>query len=77
TTSRRKLYNDILDHIKGMERRGLTVLSGVMPVPQPELPTWKIAVVSVTPKLTDPGAIKRSHVYVDKRSVALPMAGEP
>ena len=74
---RRKLYNDILDHIRGMERRGLTVLSGVMPAPQPTLPNWKIAVVSVTPKLTDPGAIKRSHVYVDKRSIALPMTGEP
>ncbi|OCP01284.1 MULTISPECIES: helix-turn-helix transcriptional regulator [unclassified Ensifer] len=74
---RRKLYNDILDHIRGMERRGLTVLSGVMPAPQPTLPNWKVAVVSVTPKLTDPGAIKRSHVYVDKRNVSLPMAGEP
>jgi hypothetical protein len=36
---RRKLYNDILDHIKGMERRGLTVLSGVMSAPQPTLPS--------------------------------------
>ncbi|MGV2166180.1 helix-turn-helix domain-containing protein [Agrobacterium sp. 16-172Ci] len=74
---RRKLYNDILDHIKGMERRGLTVLCGIIPAPQPKLPTWKIAIVSITPKLTDPGAIKRSYVYVDKRNVDLPMASEP
>ncbi|ASP74425.1 hypothetical protein CDO28_23875 (plasmid) [Sinorhizobium meliloti] len=70
---RRKLYNDILDHIKGVERRGLTVLCGVMPAPQPGLPRWRIAFFSVTPKLADPDAIKRSHLYVDKRSATLPM----
>jgi transcriptional regulator with XRE-family HTH domain len=66
---RRDLYNDILDCIRDMERRGLTVLSGVMPAPQEGLPDWKVAVIAVSPKLTDPGAMKRRHIMVDRRIV--------
>lgn len=69
---RRDLYNDILGCVAELERRGLTVLSGVMAAPQPGLPDWKVAIVSVTPRLTDPGAPKRRHVLVDRRCVALP-----
>ena len=69
---RRDLYNDILKCVAELERRGLTVLSGVMQAPQPGLPDWKVAIVSVTPRLTDPGAPKRRHVMVDRRCVALP-----
>jgi hypothetical protein len=69
---RRDLYNDILTHIGNLERRGLTVLSGVMPAPQHRLPNWKVGVVSITPRLTDPGAAKRRHLTVDRRIVALP-----
>jgi hypothetical protein len=69
--ARRKLYNDILACVKKMELRGLTVLMGVMHAPQPNLPDWKVAVLSITPKLTDPGAIKRNHVFVDRRNVVL------
>lgn len=69
---RRDLYNDILACVAELERRGLTVLSGVMTAPQPGLPDWKVAIVSVTPRLTDPGAPKRRHVMVDRRCVALP-----
>jgi transcriptional regulator with XRE-family HTH domain len=69
---RRDLYNDILASVAELERRGLTVLSGVMAAPQPGLPDWKVAIVSVTPRLTDPGAPKRRHVMVDRRCVALP-----
>ncbi|MFD2054907.1 hypothetical protein ACFSQT_18125 [Mesorhizobium calcicola] len=43
-----------------------------MEAPQPGLPDWKVAIVSVTPRLTDPGAPKRRHVMVDRRCVALP-----
>ncbi|OHV82630.1 helix-turn-helix transcriptional regulator [Rhizobium sp. LCM 4573] len=68
---RRKLYNDILTSVAEMERRGLTVLVGVMHAPQPNLPDWKVAILSITPKLTDPGAIKRDCVFVDRRSVVL------
>ncbi|MGR9373873.1 helix-turn-helix domain-containing protein [Rhizobium leguminosarum] len=70
--SRRDLYNDILKCVGELERRGLTVLSGVMPAPQPGLPDWTVAVLSITPKLTDPGAVKRKQVFVDSRHVAIP-----
>jgi hypothetical protein len=43
-----------------------------MNTPQEGLPGWKIAIVSVTPKLTDPGASKRRHVMVDRRVVTVP-----
>lgn len=69
---RRDLYNDILACVGDLERRGLTVLSGVMPAPQDRLPDWKVAVVSITPRLTDPGAAKRRHLMVDRRVVTLP-----
>ena len=69
---RRDLYNDILLCVRDLERRGLTVLSGVMHAPQERLPDWKVAIVSVTTKLRDPGAPKRRHVMVDRRVVALP-----
>ncbi|MER9876933.1 helix-turn-helix transcriptional regulator [Mesorhizobium sp. M0195] len=68
---RRDLYHDILAAVAELERRGLTVLSGVMHTPQPGLPDWKVAIVSVTPRLTDPGAVKRRHVMVDRRTVAV------
>ncbi len=68
---RRDLYNDILTCVGNLERRGLTVLSGVMPAPQDRLPDWKVAVVSITPRLTDPGAAKRRHLMVDRSVVAL------
>lgn len=64
--SRRKLYNDILGHIAEMERRGLTILSGVMLDEQAGDSGLRIAIVSVTPKLTDPGAVKRSSIFVDR-----------
>jgi transcriptional regulator with XRE-family HTH domain len=68
---KRDLYNDILGRIREIEKRGLTVLSGVMNAPQEGIPDWKVAVISVTPKLSDPGALKRRHVFVDRRIVAL------
>lgn len=71
---RRDLYNEILTFIQELERRGLSVLSGVLHAPQEGLPDWKIAIVSVSPKLTDPGAPKRRHIMVDRRVFALPAA---
>lgn len=68
---RRPLYDDIIGCVRNLERRGLTVLSGVMDAPQEGLPDWKVAIISVTPKLTDPGAPKRRHLMVDRRVVAL------
>lgn len=68
---RRDLYRDILACVRELERRGLTVLSGVMSSPQERLPDWKVAIICVSPKLTDPGAVKRRHIMVDRRVVAL------
>jgi transcriptional regulator with XRE-family HTH domain len=68
---KRDFYNDILGCIREIEKRGLMVLSGVMNAPQEGIPDWKVAVISVTPKLSDPGALKRRHVFVDRRLVAL------
>jgi transcriptional regulator with XRE-family HTH domain len=69
---RRKLYNDILLCIRDLERKGLSVLSGVMMAPLEQIPDWKVAIISVTPKFSDPGAVKRRHVLVDQRLVSLP-----
>jgi hypothetical protein len=68
---KRDLYNDILGCIREIEKRGLTVLSGVMNAPQEGIPDWKVAVISVTSKLSDPGALKRRHVLVDRHIVPL------
>lgn len=68
---RRQLYNDILAAVSELERRGLTVLSGAMDAPQSGMPDWRVAIVSVTPRLSDPGAPKRRVVMVDRRAVAV------
>jgi hypothetical protein len=59
---KRDLYNDILGCVREIEKRGLTVLSGVMNAPQESIPDWKVAVISVTPKFSDPGALKPALV---------------
>jgi hypothetical protein len=69
---RRELYDDILASVRELERRGLTVLCGVMSAPQERLPDWKVAIISITPRITDPGAAKRRHMMVDRRVVAIP-----
>ncbi len=67
---RRDLYNDILASVQELEQKGFTVLSGVMDVLQDDM-DWKVAIISVTPKESDPGALKRQHVMVDRRVVGL------
>ena len=68
-TRRRDLYEDILSSVQELEQRGLTVLSGVMHTPREGIPNWKVALLSITPKLSDPGAPKRRYVLVDRRNV--------
>ncbi|MBB2834982.1 UNVERIFIED_ORG: transcriptional regulator with XRE-family HTH domain [Rhizobium esperanzae] len=67
---RRRLYRDIQDHVTEMERQGLTVLVGVMDAPQPRFPDVKVAILAITTKAADPGAVKREHVWVDRRNVS-------
>jgi len=68
---RRALYNDILECVRSLEKQGYTVLSGVTAAPQEGIPDWKVAVISVTSKATDPAAIKRQYLFVDRRCIAL------
>lgn len=64
---RRELYNSVLNTVTALERRGVTVLAGTMAAPQPDIPDWKIGIISISLKETDPGAIKRRVVLVDRR----------
>jgi hypothetical protein len=64
--------------VKELEREGLTVLFGAMNAPQVGIPEWRVAIVSITMKVRDPGAFKRRYVFVDRRLVALPETpGQP
>jgi transcriptional regulator with XRE-family HTH domain len=65
--SKRALYGDVLDCVSSLEKAGLTVLLGTMPAPQDGIPEWKMAIVSVTPRNTDPGAMARTRILVDRR----------
>jgi transcriptional regulator with XRE-family HTH domain len=69
---RRRLYKKILDCVQYIERQGFTVLSGVMESPVADSPSWKVAIISITPKSSDPGAIKRRVLFVDRRYAAFP-----
>lgn len=64
---RRDLYRSVLDAVQVLERRGTTVLVGVMEVDDPGHEAWRTAVISVTPKDKDPGAIKGRAVFIDRR----------
>jgi transcriptional regulator with XRE-family HTH domain len=68
---RRELYGYIFDCVSRLEHGGLTVLAGVMSAPQPGFADWRLAIISVTPRLIDPGAIKRRTILVDRRCVEL------
>lgn len=68
---RRELYKSVLRCVADMNGAGLTVLGGVMNAPQPEFPDWRIAIIAVSPRATDPSAIKRDTLMVDRRCVAL------
>lgn len=68
---RRKFYSDVLHYVRTIEKQGYTVLFGVMDSPQPSFPDWKTAVLAISPKETDPGAIKRKQLFIDRRNVEL------
>jgi transcriptional regulator with XRE-family HTH domain len=67
---RRELYRSVLAHVAQMNAVGLTVLAGVMHAPQPDITDWRIAVIAVSPRSTDPAAAKRKFMMVDRRCVA-------
>jgi transcriptional regulator with XRE-family HTH domain len=66
---RRDFCDRVLAAVTEFRRRGVTVLVGVIDAPLPDIPDWKVAIVSLTPKLSDPGASKRRTLLVDRRVV--------
>lgn len=70
-TARRPLYDHTLAAVKELERRSVTVLIGYLDAPQPKIPDWRVCIVSLTSRLTDPGAPKRKMMFIDKRVVAI------
>lgn len=69
----RRLYADVLAHVGRMERRGLTVLAGVIPSIG-EAPIASVAVIQITARLADPGAPKHKTIQVDRSIVAAAIA---
>lgn len=66
---RRELYTDILKAVRELEKKGVTVLAGVLPLPQYGIADWKLAMLNITRKSKDPGAMKRRFVFVDERAI--------
>ncbi|SFU61494.1 hypothetical protein SAMN02799631_01479 [Methylobacterium sp. 174MFSha1.1] len=66
---RREFYGRVLAAVDEFRCRGVTVLVGVMDAPLPGIHDWKVAIISLTRKLSDPGASKRRTLFVDRRSV--------
>jgi transcriptional regulator with XRE-family HTH domain len=62
---RRDLYTSVLRAVEALERRGVTILAGVMEETSGS-GGWSTAIISVTPKDRDPGAIKGRTVLVDR-----------
>ncbi|MCA6115219.1 helix-turn-helix transcriptional regulator [Bradyrhizobium sp. WSM 1738] len=70
---RRDLYNEILTCVGNLERPGPDrPVGGDAGSARAFARDWKFAVVSISPRLTDPGATKRRHLMVDRRVVGLP-----
>jgi len=69
---RRELYVDILGAVAKLEAKGVTVLAGVLKRPRHGITDWKLAVLNITSKKTDPGALKRTHIFVDVRAMDEP-----
>jgi len=69
---RRELYADVLNAVANFEKQGVTVLAGIVEHPQHGIDDWKVAILNITRKSTDPGAIKRKFVFVDPRALSRP-----
>ena len=69
----RRLYGDVLAHVEDMERRGLTVLAGVLQGAG-EAPITSVAVIQITARLADPGAPRRRTIQIDRRMVTAAIA---
>ena len=68
---RRKLYDDVLAHVREIERRGHAVaLAGTYQAETglAALPVADVALVALFPRLSDPGAIKRRTLFAPARA---------
>lgn len=74
--SRRDFYKEVLDCVASLERSGLTILLGTMAAPRDLIPEWNMAIVSATLRATDPGARKRTHIFVDRRCAQIRLQPE-
>lgn len=69
---RRELYADVLNAVSNFEKQGVTVLASIVQHPQYGIEDWKVAILHITRKATDPGAIERKFIFVDKRALTRP-----
>ncbi|MFN3859429.1 MAG: helix-turn-helix domain-containing protein [Caulobacter sp.] len=70
---KREFYRGVFEAVRQIETQGYTVLAGITTTTVMGIEDWRVAVVSVTPKKSDPGAPKRRLVLVDKRCWASPL----
>lgn len=71
-SQRREFCDSVLGQVRAMERRGLTILLGSMSAPWSGLTPLRVAVLAISPKLSDPGASKRRVVLVNRKAIGLP-----
>lgn len=66
----RELYRGALSCAERLRSVGMHVLAGVWPDPKPAIPEYTFAVLAVSPRALDSGALKRQHIFLDRREVA-------
>lgn len=66
----RELYQGALGCARRLRGVGMNVLAGVWTNPKPTVPDFAYAILAISPRALDPGAVKRSHIMLDRREVA-------
>lgn len=64
---RREFYRDVLAAVRAIEAQGYTVLAGQLSDEVDGMSDWRITLVSITSKSTDPAASRRKIMLIDKR----------
>lgn len=64
---RREFYRDVLAAVRSIEAKGYTVLAGRLKDDVDGMSDWRITLISISPKSTDPAAPNRKVMFVDKR----------
>ena len=66
----RELYQGALNCVQRLRSEGMHVLAGVWAEAKPGIPDFTYAVLAVSPRALDPGALKRRHILLDRRELA-------